>query len=244
MNDLKADNRWGYWATLGWAFLAYVAGQAAASAVVFWWAGGDLAVIAVNPYSGALVALTVLVLNPVTIAVLLGAIRLAKANAVEYLALVRPRSRDVAKSVVLLLVLIALGDAFFYAIGHQVVSPFQRVAVRSAVSSGWLVPLVIATIVFAPIGEEILFRGFLFRGFVRPEQPRWLSILFVVVISLLFALPHVQYDLLDMSQVLVFGLFVGWVRLWSGSTLLTMLLHAVFNLEGTIETAIALKFFS
>jgi len=244
VNDPKAENSWGFWATLGWAFLAYAAGQAAASAVVLWWTGGDLAAVAANPYSGALVALTVLILNPVTIAVLLGAIRIANANALEYLGLVRPRLRDAGKSVVLLLVIIALGDAFFYAIGHPIVSPFQQIAVRSAEASGWLVPLVIATIVFAPLGEEILFRGFLFRGFVRPGQPRWLSMLFVVFISVLFALPHVQYDLLDMSQVLVFGLFVGWVRLWSGSTLLTMLLHAVFNLEGTVETAVALKFFS
>jgi membrane protease YdiL (CAAX protease family) len=34
-------------------------------------------------------------------------------------------------------------------------------------------------------------------------------------------------------------LLLGWMRWVSGSTLLTMLLHALINLEGMIETAFA-----
>ena len=61
---------------------------------------------------------------------------------------------------------------------------------------------------------------------------------------MLFALPHVQYDLIGMAQIFVVGLFLGWVRLTWGSVLMTFLLHALFNLEGMMETVLAIKFFS
>ena len=53
-----------------------------------------------------------------------------------------------------------------------------------------------------------------------------------------------QYDLIGMAQIFIVGLFLGWVRLTSGSVLLTFLLHALFNLEGTMETVLQIKFFS
>jgi membrane protease YdiL (CAAX protease family) len=42
----------------------------------------------------------------------------------------------------------------------------------------------------------------------------------------------------------VIGLFLGWMRWRSGSTVLTFLLHILFNLEGTIETVLQMRFFS
>jgi membrane protease YdiL (CAAX protease family) len=46
-----------------------------------------------------------------------------------------------------------------------------------------------------------------------------------------------------MLQIFVVGLFLGWVRWRSASTLLTFLLHALFNFEGTMETVVQLHFF-
>ena len=66
----------------------------------------------------------------------------------------------------------------------------------------------------------------------------------IVVISLLWAGLHVQYDWTGILQIFVIGLFLGWTRWRSGSTLLTFLLHALFNLEGTIETVLQMQFFS
>jgi hypothetical protein len=45
-------------------------------------------------------------------------------------------------------------------------------------------------------------------------------------------------------QIFVVGLFLGWMRWRSGSTLLTFLLHALFNLEGTLETLVEVHFFT
>ncbi len=49
-----------------------------------------------------------------------------------------------------------------------------------------------------------------------------------------------QYDWTGIVQIFVVGLFLGWMRRLSGSTLLTFMLHALFNIEGTLETVIQL----
>jgi membrane protease YdiL (CAAX protease family) len=98
-----------------------------------------------------------------------------------------------------------------------------------------------AAIVLAPAGEEVLFRGFLFRGWARSPRSIWPAI---VVISIAWAALHIQYDWVGILQIFIVGLFLGWIRWRSGSTLLTFLLHALFNLEATVETVLRVRFFS
>jgi membrane protease YdiL (CAAX protease family) len=97
----------------------------------------------------------------------------------------------------------------------------------------------VAAIVIAPAGEEAMFRGFLFRGWVRSPRSVWPAI---VVISILWAMLHIQYDWTGVLQIFVVGLFLGWMRARSGSLVLTFLLHALFNLEGTLETLALIHF--
>ena len=59
-----------------------------------------------------------------------------------------------------------------YVSGRDLVPPFQVEAYQSAKDAGWLVGLMLAIVVVAPIGEEIAFRGFLYRGLVRPGYER------------------------------------------------------------------------
>ncbi|MGA2943050.1 MAG: CPBP family intramembrane glutamic endopeptidase, partial [Xanthobacteraceae bacterium] len=66
----------------------------------------------------------------------------------------------------------------------------------------------------------------------------------IIISSILWAALHIQYDWAGMLQIVIIGLFLGWVRLTSGSVLLTFLLHALFNLEGTLETVLLIKFSS
>jgi uncharacterized protein len=230
-----------YLKTFGWGVLAFLAGQLAASGAVIWWWHGDLQAMQAAQYDGATVTISVLVLNPVTIGVLLLAIRAAGAKAIDYLALVWPRTRDFVVGVVGIAIIIAGTDAVLYLSGRAIVSPFQVISYASAVQQGWLLPYLFATIIMAPAGEEAMFRGYLFRGFARSERAAWPAI---VVISLLWTLPHLQYDWTGMAEIFVAGLFLGWVRWRSGSTLLTFFLHALFNLEGTIETILQVKYFS
>jgi hypothetical protein len=119
------------------------------------------------------------------------------------------------------------------------VTPFQLQSYTSAVAEGWLPAMLFAAIIVAPAGEEIMFRGFLFRGWARSERSTWPAI---VAISVCWAVLHLQYDWTGILQIFVIGLFLGWTRWRSGSTLLTFLLHALFNLEGTMETVLQIHF--
>ena len=56
------------------------------------------------------------------------------------------------------------------------------------------------------------------------------------VTAALFAIMHVQYEPYVIGQVFVCGALLGWFRWVSGSTLLTILMHGLINLEGMIET--------
>lgn len=232
---------WGYWATFGWAFLAFVAGQFIALAFLLWFRFGDLKSVLAVPFDGKMVTLFILIANPVTIAVIVLAVWLARARVTDYLALTLPTARDVLIGLVVLVILIAAGDALLYFGGYPLVTEFQMQSYTTASAEGWLPALLVGAIVFAPAGEEVLFRGFLFRGWARSQRTTWPAI---VVISILWAALHVQYDWTGLLQIVVIGLFLGWMRARSGSILLTLLLHALFNLEGTFETVLQIHFFT
>lgn len=227
-----------YLATLGWAILAFVAGQIAALAALVWWSHGQLRAVYAQPYDGAVVTLSVLALNPVTVGVLLLAVHLRGEDQAEYLGLIWPRFRSAMVGVVGIILIIALTDALLFASGRAIVSQFQVVAYTTAAAEGWLPAMWIATVLVAPAGEEILFRGFLYRGFVHSDRS---AVPAIVVISLLWAGLHLQYDWTGMAEIFAAGLFLGLVRWRSGSTLLTFLLHSLFNLEGMIETVLQTK---
>jgi len=40
------------------------------------------------------------------------------------------------------------------------------------------------------------------------------------------------------GQVFAFGVLLGWMRWCTGSTLLTILLHGMINVEGMLETVV------
>jgi membrane protease YdiL (CAAX protease family) len=232
---------WGYWATLGWAVLAFLVGQFLGFGLLLWLRAGTWNTILQTPFDGVLVTLFILISNPVTVGVLALAVWLRRAALTEYFALHWPRLRDVAVGVICLVALIALSDAALYFGGRDLVTTFQLQSYTTAAAEGWLPAMLVGAIVIAPAGEEIMFRGFLFRGWARSERSAWPAI---VAISVVWAGLHVQYDWTGVLQIFVVGLFLGWMRLRSGSTLLTFLLHALFNLEGTIETVVQVHYFA
>jgi len=91
--------------------------------------------------------------------------------------------------------------------------------------------------VLAGVGEEMLFRGFLFRGFVHERRDALPGIL---AISLIWSLLHVQYDWFGAALVFAIGVFLGYMRFLSGSTTLVILLHMLLNLESVAETVFVL----
>ena len=61
------------------------------------------------------------------------------------------------------------------------------------------------------------------------------------MISALWAVIHTQYDWYGIFQIFLIGLLLGWVRWRSGSTLLTIVLHALINAWATLQTIIKVE---
>jgi membrane protease YdiL (CAAX protease family) len=225
---------WGIWATLAFAILAFVLGQAMGFAVLS-------LVKSIDPSrvdsDGTAVAIYTLISNPIEIVTLVLAIQLLGTDALEYLGLDVPRPREVAIAVAALAAAIVLADAVTFALGKDMVPAFQLELHRTAREEGSLPWLWLAIILAAPVGEELLFRGFMFRGFVH--EPRD-AVPGILVISLIWSMLHVQYDWFGTAQVFAIGLLFGFVRWRTGSTTLAIVMHVLLNLESVVETVIVM----
>jgi len=183
---------------------------------------------------GDLLSITTLVWNVVQVGGLALLARLAHWPAGRYLGLIRPRGRDTAVALGALAVFIAGSDALTYLLGRDIVTPFQITSYLAARASQSLPLLWLTFAAVGPAGEEIMFRGFLYRGWVRSERGVLPAL---AVISALWTAMHIQYDWFGLAQVFLMGLLLGLVRWRSGSTTLTMLMHGLNNLWTMLETA-------
>lgn len=233
MTEVTDVKPWGRAATFGLGAGALLAGQAAALMALTWWYGKSLGEMPDFSGDGIAVILVILVSTPVQVGLLALMARQTGAGAAGYLGLIMPRRADVMIGIAAVVAFVVVGNTISWLLGANIVTVFQSDIYRTANAAG-LLPLLWFTVVVAtPIGEEILFRGFLFRGWHRMPQDAW-----VVIFStaLLWALIHVQYDVFVVGQIFVCGLMLGWFRWATGSTLLTILLHALVNTEGMFET--------
>jgi membrane protease YdiL (CAAX protease family) len=151
-----------------------------------------------------------------------------------YLGLVRPSRRDVVIGIVALAILLGALEILTHLSGRESVTPFQTDAYRAARSAGTLPLMWLAFVVAAPVGEEIMFRGFVFRGWAASSLGAPGTILMT---ALIFAVVHTQYDWFGMFQTFCMGALFGWLRWRSGSTTLTIVLHMLINLMATLWTA-------
>lgn len=226
---------WGRWSTLGLGVLALLAGQMAALTALTWLYDTNLAHLPDFSGDGVAVTLVILISTPVEVALLWLMARQAGNEPARYLGLVWPRKSDIVIGVAAVIAFIIVGNAVTWLFGRDIVTGFQSDIYRTAAEAGWLPWLWLTVVVVTPVGEETLFRGFLFRGWHRTPGDAWVVIL---VTAALFAIAHVQYDLFVIAQVFVCGLMLGWFRWATGSTILTMLLHGLINCEGMVETVI------
>lgn len=228
---------WGRFSTLGLGAVALIASQIVALAALIWWYDLPLGGLPDLTGSGVAVTLIILVSTPIEVVLLMLFAQRGGTSAAEYLGWTVPKRADVVFGLAVVAAFIVVADVVSWLAGHGLVTSFQTDIYTTAGAQGWLVLLWFAIIVVTPFGEETLFRGFLFRGWFREPKDAWFAI---VATAALFALMHVQYDWFVIAQVFGFGLLLGWMRWVSGSTLLTMLLHAFINFEGMIETMIGL----
>ncbi len=101
-------------------------------------------------------------------------------------------------------------------------------------STDSLIFFYLAVVVLTPLFEEVLFRGFLFKGLL----PTFLGENgTIIVTALVFAMIHMQYDALLMMNVFSVGLFFGYARAKSGSLFAPLAVHVMFNLLATVQSA-------
>jgi uncharacterized protein len=225
---------WGRIATFGLGVIALMAGQLAALfalTLVY----GSLGRSTDIGGDGVAVSLIIAVSTPVEVALLVQFARRRGARAADYLGWIWPRTGQIVFGVLGVAGFVIAGNLVSVLLGRNIVTEFQVDIFRTASAQGALPLLWLAVVVVTPIGEETLFRGFLFRGWHRTPYDAWPTI---AGTALLFALIHVQYDWFVIAQVFVAGLLLGWMRWATGSTLLTMLLHALINIEGMLETTL------
>lgn len=90
--------------------------------------------------------------------------------------------------------------------------------------SGWLTAVWIIAVA-APVTEEFLFRGILYRAFATHLQPLWANILQAG----LFSAMHLE-NVRGSVVLFIVGLTLGTLTRRSGGLLAPMILHATFNL--------------
>ncbi|HEY2033758.1 MAG TPA: type II CAAX endopeptidase family protein [Rhizomicrobium sp.] len=97
----------------------------------------------------------------------------------------------------------------------------------------WL--LVGAVSIAAPIGEEITFRGFLYKTI----ELRFGPVAAIIVTALGWAILHIQYGWVSIASIFAIGLFLGTARYFSRSLILTMILHGIWNGMALLASVLA-----
>jgi len=208
-----------YW-TFGWLFLVQL---------LYWILALILAVVFKVDYQSGAGLVATIVLYAVQIGAVTLLARLAGWPAKEYLGLVRPNGRDtvIAMSVALF---IPAWHALAYVLGihsSQTYDVYHNARAVGILPLFWFVAVVVA-----PVAEEIVCRGFLFRGLTGHSQ-----IIAVSTTSLVWALTHVGMAWSMKLQVVLLGLLLGWMRCRSGSIVLPILMHGLWNLWVMLKIA-------
>jgi membrane protease YdiL (CAAX protease family) len=234
-------NPWGFWATCFWtvaALLAWLATQFAVAVALMTWfdVSDDLSVTEVEGFvSHALtVSLVSIAAVPAELAVIWLAVRLARWGFADYLALHWPDRRHLLLGLGCLAVLLPLADLSSWLMGQPIVPDFVQNLYRTARDAGTIWLLAIALVGTAPLAEELVFRGFMFRGLAASRMGVAGAIL---IPSAVWTVMHIQYSAFHLVHIFIIGLLLGWLRWRAGSTTLTLILHAVINLAALIQVA-------
>jgi membrane protease YdiL (CAAX protease family) len=231
---------WGFWATLGWGLLAACAGVLALIGyVVIWMLTHQLRTPDLDDAFHSELAGVVMWIAP--FAVLAGAIAIKGASQREYFGLRAMSGRDLLIGVGCLSVLIAAFTALTTMFGIDDGSKFMETTYRASKLAGVLPLMWILVVIVAPVTEELLFRGFLHRGW---SSSRLGAPCTIILTSGLWAILHQQYNWACIFFIFLMGLTLGWLRQRSGSTTLTIVLHGLNNLVSTIIVAVQLEWFS
>jgi hypothetical protein len=189
--------------------------------------------------NGSILAVGILAGAPVVVGCCWLCARLRRSMAPDdYLAIKPLPFREAWRWCIRLLVLALASDALSALLGRPIVPEAMLQAYQTADN----LPLLwLAVIVAAPLSEEVFFRGFLFKGFAH-SRLGWVGA--TVLISLLWAAVHAQYDWYGRATIFVSGGLLGWARWRTGSLFAPILMHALLNLVGALQVAVQVAYFT
>jgi hypothetical protein len=181
----------------------------------------------------AALALSVILGLPTTVAAVWLAVRIKGMSLVDYLALRWPSWRHLVLGALGLLLIVVAWETISRALGREATPGFMTDLLKSGRDKGAALALLFAFSLAAPMSEEVIARGFLYRGwsetFLRVPGAILLS-------SLVWTAVHLQYDLYFLAEVFSIGVWFGYMRYRSQSLWLTIVLHALNNLTAVVLT--------
>jgi membrane protease YdiL (CAAX protease family) len=229
---------WQFWGTALWGLFAFggmFVGQLTVIAYFVLMRDGPIDVAAaINVIGGGrTISLSVVMGLPAVILALWIAIRPTRTRFADYLALRGTSWKMFIIGVVAMVALVMGWDLVSRVLGREVQPGFMGDVLKSAQADGSVWLLLIAFCVAAPISEELLARGFLYRGwsesFLRVPGAILLS-------SLAWTALHMQYNWFFFGEIFSIGLLLGYLRYRSNSLWLTIVLHGLNNLAATVQS--------
>jgi hypothetical protein len=229
---------WQFWGTALWGVFVFAGmflGQIAVMAYFLLRQGGpiDMATVTEVASRGLTISLSVVMGLPAAILALWIVIRPTRTPFADYLALRGASWKMFVIGAVAMVVLVMGWDLVSRATGREVQPGFMGDVLKSAQADGVVWLLLIGFCVAAPISEELLARGFLYRGW----SESFLGVPGAILLSsLAWTALHMQYNWFFFGEVFSIGLLLGYLRYRSGSLWLTIVLHGLNNFAATIQS--------
>lgn len=235
---------WGFWATLGWCLLIGIVQIAVATVILLifvlieWRGDSSLDVSAYGlslEKDGTFLSVYTLVGFPTAVLMVFIIITLRGWRLGDYLGTLRLPLKPTLFYLGLFALLLLLEEVFATLTHQTVGEEFVLGVMRSADS---LLLLALAIVVAAPIAEEVLFRGFIFKSFANS----WLGPMGAILLcSFAWAILHAQYNAFYMVVIFIGGIILGMARHRTGSILIPIVLHFAMNLVATVQGVIILN---
>jgi membrane protease YdiL (CAAX protease family) len=231
---------WGFWGSLGWGLCAAATGMVAVFIYTMIWMLTHQLRFA-NPQDISFSTAAGIAALTAPLVMLVIAVKIRKFSLRDYFALNGFARRDLVLGIACLIGLIFVFSGVQWLLEIDGGSKYVEATYRAAKAAGVLPLLWLSTVVVAPVTEELMFRGFLHRGWA----PSWLGVSgTIVVTSALWSVLHQQYNALGILFIFVMGLIFGWLRQRSRSTTLPIVLHTLNNLLATSLVTIEVEWLS
>ena len=232
---------WAFWPTLGLSFLTLLLLFIVSTVVaglfmaITLWRSPQTEITALSqtlPTNGFLLSISTLLSGILCTGLLCAFIKMCPAMTIpDYLGLQRPSWRS--------LLIWNLGLIGFIGVADWVLRILNQTDVFiEAVYQTAQVPglLFVAVVIIAPIFEELLFRGFMFKGL----QSSRLGVGSAIVISSgIWAVIHLQYNGYFMGVIFGLGILLGLARWRTRSTYVPIAMHGLNNLIAFLGTVLS-----